>query len=92
MGCTGGTADEAFEEIKKMGGLESEASYPPGLPGECRFDPAKIAVRVTDFVDLPSKNENALQQAVATIGPIAVAVDASHTSFQFYRSGGMYFL
>jgi hypothetical protein len=36
-------------------------------------------------------DEAALQQAVGTIGPILVAIDASHSAFQLYRSGGMYF-
>jgi cathepsin L len=91
MGCTGGTVNQAFKEIAKMGGLESEASYPYGPPGACRFDPTKIVAKVTGFVDLPSGVENALEQAVATIGPIPVAIDASHSSFQLYKRGGIYF-
>ena len=83
--------DEAFEYIIKNGGIDSESGYPYEAGCQCRFDPANIGAKISSYHDIPPKDENALQEAVATIGPISVAIDASHSSFQLYRSGGKYF-
>lgn len=90
ISCTGSSPDQIFQYLVKAGGLESAQSYPStGTSGKCQFDPSKIVAKVSGFVDVTSGDENALQSAVATVGPVSAAIDASHTSFQLYRSGGM---
>lgn len=54
--------------------------------GPCRFNPATIGARCTGYVDINTGDENDLQDAVANIGPISVAIDASNT-FKLYESG-----
>jgi cathepsin L len=88
MGCNGGLMDYAFEYIKVNNGIDTEVSYPyEAADGQCRFKVANVGATDTGSVDIKSKDEAALQQAVATIGPISVAIDASHSSFQLYKTG-----
>jgi len=88
QGCNGGLMDQGFEYIKKNGGIDTEASY-PYVPQtrQCRFKKDSIGATDTGFVDIAEGSESALEDALATVGPISVAIDASHMSFQFYDEG-----
>jgi len=88
MGCNGGLMDYAFEYIKVNNGIDTESSYPYHARDQsCQFKAADVGATDTGFTDVQSKSEAALQQAVSTVGPISVAIDASHSSFQLYKSG-----
>jgi cathepsin L len=88
-GCDGGLMDSAFEYlIKSAGGIEAEEDYKyTARDGSCKFDKSKIKVSIKAYKDIPKGNENALQTAIKSQGPVSVAIDAGHSSFQFYHSG-----
>ncbi|CAF2720076.1 unnamed protein product [Rotaria sp. Silwood2] len=80
--------DLAFMYIKSNGGIDTEWSYPYQAERQkCRFYPKNIGATDTGFVEIKMGNETDLQSAIATVGPISVAIDASKSSFQFYSSG-----
>eukprot|EP01135_Chromosphaera_perkinsii_P011124 Nk52_evm33s2340 gene=Nk52_evmTU33s2340 len=90
MGCNGGLMDNAFQYIKSVHGIDTEDDYSyTAKDGSCHEDDEHRTAPVTGFVDIPSGDETALRDATASEGPIAVAIDASQISFQFYR-GGVY--
>nr|QBK51063.1 late digestive cathepsin L [Ixodes ricinus] len=88
IGCSGGLMDNAFQYIKANGGIDTEKSYPyTGEDGQCVFDKSNVGAADTGFVDVQTGDETQLMKAVASVGPISVAIDASHISFQFYAQG-----
>ena len=92
MGCDGGRQEDAFDYIKDNGGIDTEESYPyEAKDGKCRFSLTDSSgATVTGYTTISAKDEVALKQAVATVGPIAVSIDASKNSFMQYSSGVYY--
>ncbi|RDX60395.1 Senescence-specific cysteine protease SAG39, partial [Mucuna pruriens] len=88
QGCEGGLMDDAFKFIIQNHGLDTEANYPyKGVDGKCNAKEEAIhTVTITGYEDVPANNEKALQIAVAN-QPVSVAIDASSSGFQFYKSG-----
>ncbi|XP_037068346.1 procathepsin L-like [Pollicipes pollicipes] len=88
QGCNGGLMDSAFKYIRAKGGIESESSYPyTARNGHCKEDEGKFVASLSSYVDVRSGSESDLEDAVSNVGPISVAIDASHQSFQLYHSG-----
>jgi cathepsin L len=88
MGCNGGLMDQAFEYVIKNKGIDTEASYPyEASDDNCVYKSKNSGATVSNYSDIATGSESALQSAVATVGPISVAIDASQFSFQFYSSG-----
>jgi len=90
-GCDGGLMDDAFQYIINNHGIDTEASYPyTAQDGTCQYNAANCGSTLAAYQDVQSGSESALQVASATIGPVSVAIDASHNSFQLYTSGVYY--
>jgi len=88
MGCNGGLMDQAFQYIKDNNGIDTEDSYPyHAVDQQCKFNAATVGATDNGYTDVKSKDESALKDAVGSVGPVSVAIDASHTSFQFYSHG-----
>lgn len=84
-GCDGGLMDKALDYVKDYG-LESEADYPyEGRDGDCRYNPSLRAANCSEYLYVEKGNEDALKEAVATVGPISVGIDAD--DILFYTSG-----
>ncbi|XP_044539739.1 procathepsin L-like, partial [Gracilinanus agilis] len=87
-GCGGGFIDKAFQYVKENGGIDTEECYPyVGKDSYCKYKPECSGASITGFVDIPSGQEGALMEAVATVGPISAGIDTSNPSFRFYESG-----
>ncbi|XP_013919868.1 PREDICTED: cathepsin L1-like [Thamnophis sirtalis] len=88
-GCQGSLMENAFETVRKRGGINSEKSYPydrtDGMP--CRYKPEESITRCSSYGEITSEDEKSLQEAVARIGPVSVGIDAGSSKFGFYKSG-----
>ncbi|KAL7241123.1 hypothetical protein ACSBR2_006699 [Camellia fascicularis] len=89
QGCNGGLMENAFEFIKKNGGLTTDIIYPYNAQdGSC--DSSKMNSPVVVMIDghenVPENDENALMKAVAN-QPVSVGIDAGGSDLQFYSEG-----
>ncbi|XP_060807624.1 procathepsin L-like isoform X1 [Amyelois transitella] len=87
MGCDGGSLRAAFRYAARKG-LLMENYYPyTGKKGQCRIPSHIRRVRPRRWAMIPAGDEEGMERALATIGPLAVGINASPFTFQLYRSG-----
>jgi cathepsin L len=91
QGCDGGLMTSAMTYIVSNGGIDTEASYPYTARSShtCKYNAANKGATLKAFTNVKKGDESDLQAKVYT-GPTSVAIDASHSSFQFYHSGVYY--
>uniref|UniRef100_A0A667ZIC2 Cathepsin 12 n=1 Tax=Myripristis murdjan TaxID=586833 RepID=A0A667ZIC2_9TELE len=87
-GCNGAWMANAYDYVINNG-LQSTSTYPYTSVDTqpCFYDSRLSVAHISDYRFIPKGDEQALADAVATIGPITVAIDADHPSFLFYSSG-----
>jgi cathepsin L len=90
-GCNGGTAELAFTTLVESG-IASEWKYPYlswyGKNSECHYTEEKVgppAAKLSGYHGIRPNDYDAVLNALAYVGPLAVNVDASN--WHFYESG-----
>merc|ERR1712227_354018 len=85
QGCNGGLMDNAFDEIIRLGGLETEKEYPYDAHVEsCEFERDLAQVYINSSMDI-GEDEDEIAEALIEHGPLAIALNAF--GMQFYHSG-----
>jgi len=91
LACEGGLMTSAFDYIIKNKGIDTEESYPYTAQTHltCHYSVAQIGATISSYKVVAAGSESALQAAVS-VTPVSIAIDASHNSFQLYKSGTYY--
>lgn len=100
LGCNGGLMDNAFAEIIRIGGLETEDDYAYDAHAEqvyntnlrcylnnriqCHFEESKAKVFINGSLDI-GQDEDEIAEALMEHGPLAIALNAAW--MQFYHGG-----
>ncbi|KAM9999218.1 hypothetical protein ACTFIZ_002784 [Dictyostelium cf. discoideum] len=79
-----------FKYILENGGINQQHNYPyEAIGGQCRYNSRDAQSKLSKYVIVPQDDEEALADAVASVGPVSVAYDASTREFMYYQ-GGIY--
>ncbi|XP_062587265.1 uncharacterized protein LOC134248884 [Saccostrea cucullata] len=84
-GCNGGLPSQAYKEIIRLGGLESETDYKYRAHDEkCTFNKSMVRVKINGSVSI-SSNETEMAAWLVKNGPISIGINAF--AMQFYMGG-----
>nr|ANS70964.1 cathepsin [Lymantria dispar multiple nucleopolyhedrovirus] len=86
FGCNGGLLHTAFEEIMRMGGVQTENDYPfAGENKRCTLDRYRpFVVSLVGCYRYIMVNEEKLKDLLRAVGPIPMAIDAADI-VNYYR-------
>lgn len=90
-GCGGGWPEAGMRYVINNSGIDTEQSYPytagtSGMGGNCSYNNNSVGATLSKTVNITSGSMADLYHAIATVGPISVALDAEY-DFQMYSSG-----
>ncbi|XP_067121295.1 cathepsin L-like [Centruroides vittatus] len=85
QGCEGGLPSNAYKEIIRLGGLETEKEYPYEADDEkCHFKKSEARAYINGSVSI-SQNETKMAIWLVKHGPISIGINAN--AMQFYYGG-----
>lgn len=90
-GCSGCDLPEVYRYVRDNG-IETEFKYDRSYIAEdayCRSNSSN-AINITGFKRIPEGDEGKLCEAIATVGPVSISIDADHESLMHYSSGIYY--
>lgn len=84
--------ETAFSYVINKKGINSAARYPYKAVDvlKCKYSKKYSVATIKSFSLIETGNETLLMNAVATIGPLSIAIYGSLESFQSYKSGVYY--
>ena len=85
-GCFGGLMSNAFTYLKTHKAM-TRSSYPyTATAGACKYDTSDGVINITGYTSI-TKNDPDAHMAALQNGPVSIAIAASSSYFQFYKTG-----
>lgn len=87
--CDGGEDWRAYDWVMENGGISFKENYGPYLMADsyCASTTKQADASIQSYVNITEGCVDCLMDALASVGPISVSIDASHPGLSFYTSG-----